>query len=76
MVEEFKVNTHRSSNKKCRNKSETNQVKQSMEPEQYVFLKLPLGNSNQHLIEKIAVISEKSDSSFDSDSSIELSEED
>ena len=47
-----------------------------MEPEQYVFLKLPLGNSNQHLIEKIAVISEKSDSSFDSDSSIELSEED
>ena len=44
--------------------------------QEYFFLKLPLGTSNQHLIEKIAVISEKSDSSFDSDSSIDISEDD
>jgi len=40
-----------------------------------VFLKLPLGMSNQHMIEKIAVITEKSDSSYESESSVDISED-
>ena len=36
-----------------------------------MFLRRPLGTSNQHLIEKIVVIQEQSNSSGDSDSVIE-----
>ena len=45
---------------------------------EFVFIKVPLGTSNQHMIEKIAVISEKSDSSFESESSgssVDMSED-
>ena len=47
---------------------------QQQQPE-YVYLKLPLGFTNHHQIEKISVISEQSDSSYESDSSVDMSED-